>query len=150
MPNERGRIHEHKAPFRKQLSAQAFSVHVRDAFRTRTWSLSSGLCFQVCSSRHLLAFAVLLLAVIKQRCFTASAPFCIGSELPEFIIRPHAPNRDTRTMTVRYKYMYRANPNIIYIYICMLQSEPLKLKKERIYFLKCIEKLEHLMVLVVE
>ncbi len=27
VPNERGRIHEHKAPFRKQLSAQAFKVY---------------------------------------------------------------------------------------------------------------------------
>ncbi len=27
MPNERGRIHEHKAPFRKQLSAQTFKVY---------------------------------------------------------------------------------------------------------------------------
>ncbi len=27
MPNERGRIHEHKAPFLKQLSAQAFKVY---------------------------------------------------------------------------------------------------------------------------
>ncbi len=27
VPNERGRIHEHKAPFRKQLSSQAFKVY---------------------------------------------------------------------------------------------------------------------------
>ncbi len=27
MPNERGRIQEHKAPFRKQLSVQAFKVY---------------------------------------------------------------------------------------------------------------------------
>ncbi len=27
VPNERGRIHEHKVPFRKQLSAQAFKVY---------------------------------------------------------------------------------------------------------------------------
>ncbi len=61
VPNERGRIHEHKAPFRKQLSAQAFkytplSVYVRDAFRISTWSLSSGLCFQVRNSWHSLFF----------------------------------------------------------------------------------------------
>ncbi len=41
VPNERGRIHEHKAAFRKQLSAQVFkvyvSVYVRDAFRITTW-----------------------------------------------------------------------------------------------------------------
>ncbi len=41
VPNERGRIHEHKAAFRKQLSAQVFkvyvSVYVRDAFRISTW-----------------------------------------------------------------------------------------------------------------
>ncbi len=61
--NERGRIHEHKAPFRKQLSEQTFkvrytplSVYVRDTFRISTWSLSSGLCFQVRNSRHSLFF----------------------------------------------------------------------------------------------
>ncbi len=27
VPNERGRIHEHKAPYRKQLSVQAFKVY---------------------------------------------------------------------------------------------------------------------------
>ncbi len=53
--NERGRIHEHKAPFRKQLSAQAFkvysffSVYVRDAFRISTWSLSGGFVFKCAS-----------------------------------------------------------------------------------------------------
>ncbi len=81
VPNERGGIHEHKAPFRKQLSVQAFkvysflSVYVRDAFRISTWSLSRGLCFQV--------------AVIKQRCIAAGAPFWIGGELPVFVVRPH-------------------------------------------------------------
>ncbi len=86
MLNERGRIHEHKAPFRKQLSAHAFkaysffSVHVRDAFRNSTWSLSRGLCFQVRNSQHSLFFcwrwqlsnSVVLLRV----------PFWIGGELP--------------------------------------------------------------------
>ncbi len=59
-----------------------------------------------------MAFAVLLLAlaVIKQRCIDAGAPFWIGGELPVFVIRPHAPNRDVHTVTVRYEYMYRATP----------------------------------------
>ncbi len=62
VPNERGRIHEHKAPFRKQLTAQAFKVYSfvslweRHAFRISTWSLSRGLCFQVRNSWHLLFF----------------------------------------------------------------------------------------------
>ncbi len=111
--NERGRIHEHKAPIHKQLSAQAFkiyslSVYVRDAFRISTWSLSRGLCFQVRNSWESL---VLLQAVIKQCCITPGAPFWIGGELPVFVVRPHAPNRDANTVTVRYEYMYRATPN---------------------------------------
>ncbi len=94
MTNERGRIHEHKGPFRKQLSAQAFkltplSVYVSDAFRISTWSLSGRLYFQV---RNLLHSLFICMAVIKQRCITASAPFWIGGELPVFVIRPHAPN----------------------------------------------------------
>ncbi len=54
MPNERGKIHEHKAlvsPCEKLLS-----VYVRDAFRISTWSLFSGLCFQARNSRHPLFF----------------------------------------------------------------------------------------------
>ncbi len=65
------------------------------------------------SSVRLMAFAVLLLAVIKQRCITAGAPFWIGGELPVFAVRPHTPNRDACTVTVRYKYMYRATPNTV-------------------------------------
>ncbi len=64
-----------------------------------------------------LAFAVLLLAVIKQRCIAACAPFWIGGELPIFVVRPNATNRDACIMTVRYEYMYRATPNTVYIYI---------------------------------
>ncbi len=65
VPNERGRIHEHKAPFRKQLSAQAFKLYsfvslcerrVQRLGPISTWSLSSGLCFQVRNSRHSLFF----------------------------------------------------------------------------------------------
>ncbi len=65
-----------------------------------------------------LAFAVLLLAVIKQRCITAGAPFWIEGELPVFVVRHHAPNRDACTVTVRDEYMFRATPNI-YICICI-------------------------------
>ncbi len=92
----------------KPLKYTLLSVYVRDAFRISTWSLSSGLCFQV---SQLTAFTVLLLVVLKQRCITAGAPFWIGGELPVFIVRPHAPNREVRTVTVRDEYMYCATPN---------------------------------------
>ncbi len=59
-----------------------------------------------------LAFAVLLLAVIKQRCIAAGTPFWIGGELPVFVVRHHAPNQDACTVTVRDEYMYRATPKI--------------------------------------
>ncbi len=136
MPNERGRIHEHKAPFRKQLSAQAFKVYSfvslcerrfqnqhtvtsssssssfslmadrKPAFIGAYRHLAHGHCLgALFSSAQLTAFAVLLLAVIKQRCITAGALFWIGGELPVFVVRPHAPNREVRTVTVRYEYM---------------------------------------------
>ncbi len=41
---------------RKSLKYSLLSVYVRDAFRISTWSLSSGLCFQVCNSQHSLFF----------------------------------------------------------------------------------------------
>ncbi len=63
------------------------------------------------SSVSPLSFAVLLLAVIKQRCIAAGTPFWIGGELPVFIVRHHAPNRDACTVTVRDEYMYRATPS---------------------------------------
>ncbi len=74
--------HTNKAPFRKQLSAQGFkvtpsSVHVRDAFRISTWSLSSGLRFQARNLRHSLFF-ILELVVIKQCYSTASTPSGLG------------------------------------------------------------------------
>ncbi len=114
VPNERGRIHEHKAPFRKQLSAQAFKVYsfislcerrVQNQHMVTVW----GALF---SSAQLTAFAVHLLAVIKQRCNTAGAPFWIGGELPVFVVRPHALNWEVCTVTVQYEYMYHATPNI--------------------------------------
>ncbi len=39
----------------------------------------------------------------------------IGGELPVFVVRPHAPNRDARTVMVRYEYMYRATPSYLLI-----------------------------------
>ncbi len=96
MSNERGRIHEHKAlvsPCERRVQNQHMDT---------------------VSSVQLTAFAVLLLAlaVIKQCCLTEGAPFWIGGELPVFVVRPHAPNREVRTMTVRHEYMYRTTPNI--------------------------------------
>ncbi len=35
-------------------------------------------------------------------------------------VRPHAPNRDTRTVTVRYEYIYRATPSL---QICTLMDD---------------------------
>ncbi len=61
VPNERGRIHEHKVPFRKQLSAQAFKVYsfvslcerrIQNQHMVTVW----GLCFQVHNSWHSLFF----------------------------------------------------------------------------------------------
>ncbi len=93
--NERGRIHEHKAPHRKPLKYTLLSV--RDAFRISTWPLSSGLCFQV-------AFTVLLLAVIKNRRsvsghqhrITAGAPFCIGVNCLYSFCKSHCTGRHFR------------------------------------------------------
>ncbi len=64
-----------------------------------------------------MAFTVLLLtlAIIKQHCITAGAPFWIGGELPVFVVRPHAPNRAVRTVTVRYEYKYHASPRCAYV-----------------------------------
>ncbi len=56
VPNERCRTHEHKAHLSYSSVRKPLSVHVRDAFRISTWSLSSGLCFQVRNSRHSLFF----------------------------------------------------------------------------------------------
>ncbi len=91
------------------FSGHVRHTRVRDAFRISTWSLSRGLCFQVHNSWHL---AVLLLVVIKQCCISAGTPFWIEGELPVFVVRPHAPNRDVHTVMVRYEYMYRSTPTL--------------------------------------
>ncbi len=98
VPNESGRIHEHKAlvsPFKRRVQNQHMVT---------------------VSSVQLTAFAVLLLtlAVIKQH--YCERPLLDLGELPVFDVRPHAPNREVRTVTVQYEYMYGATP-YIYIYI---------------------------------
>ncbi len=97
--NERGRIHEHKA-----ISKHSESAH-----------------------GHCLGDFVFKCATHGIRCSSAGgyqtalhycgAPFWFGGELPVFVVRPRAPNRDARTVTVWYEFMYRATPNIQYIYI---------------------------------
>ncbi len=100
VPTERGRIHGHKSPFRKQFSAQAFKVYSfvspceRHVQKQHMVTVQGALF----SSAQLTAFVVLLL-VIKHRCITAGAPFWIGGGLLVFGI-------------IRYEYMYRATPNI--------------------------------------
>ncbi len=83
----------------------------------------------------------------QQRCIAAGAPFWIGGELPVFVVRHHAPNRDACTVTVRYEYMYRATPNIytfflkyihacmcIYIYIINIHSTHIYYVNKNFYF----------------
>ncbi len=67
------------------------------------------------SSVQLTAFAVLLLVVIKQHCITAGAPFWIGGELPVFVVRPHAPNRDGPPLIYIYIYI------IIFLCVCYMK-----------------------------
>ncbi len=110
MPNERGRTHEHKALFRKQLSAQAFVSLCERRVQNQHMVAVEWALF---SSVQLTAFAILLLTVIKQCCINASAPFWIGGGggclyLP---VRYHAPNRDARTVPVQYEYIHHATPN---------------------------------------
>ncbi len=110
VPNERGST-------RAQSSCQS----VWEAFASPLERRVQNQHMVTISSTQLMGFAVLLLALIKQRCITASAPFWIGGELRVFVVRLHAPNQDARTVTVRYEYMYRATPSkhiyIIYIYV---------------------------------
>ncbi len=106
-----------KLHFANSLVRKLMSVHVRDAFRISAWLLFSGLCFQVRNSRHSLFFC-------RQLSNNVALLWAPLSELPVFIVRPHALNREVRTVTVWYEYMYRATQNIlkykylsIYIYI---------------------------------
>ncbi len=89
------------------MSTKLLSVHVRNFVSPCERRVQKKHMVTV-SSAQLAAFAVLLLplVVIKQCCISVGAPFWIGGELPVFVVRPHAPNREVHTMTVRYKYMY--------------------------------------------
>ncbi len=72
----------------KHLKYTPLSVYVRDAFRISTWSLSSGLCFHVhnsCAGSYQTALHY------------CRRPLLDWGELPVFVVRPHAPNRDART-----------------------------------------------------
>ncbi len=87
------------------------SVHVRDAFRIITWSLSSGICFQARNSRHSLFFCWRWRGGYQTALHYCRRP--PSGELTVFVIRPYAPNREVCTVTVRYQYM----PPLIYIHI---------------------------------
>ncbi len=84
--------------------AAFFSFWMQPMWETHSESAHGHCLGALFSSAQRMAFAVLLLlAVIKQRCIAVGAPFWIGGELPVFVVRPHAPNRDVRTVTVRYE-----------------------------------------------
>ncbi len=122
--NERGRIHKHKAPFRKQLSVQSILIFqsMWETCSESAQSLSSGLCFKVLNSWHSLFFCWRLSNSVA---LLQGAPFWIGGELPVFAVRLCAPNRDARTVTVRYEYMYRATPNkYVSFTVCQLLENP--------------------------
>ncbi len=111
------KLHFANSWVRKPLKYTPLSVYVRDAFRISTWSLSRGLCFQVRNSRHSLFFcwwlsnSVALLRIAAQCGRDYCGSLLDWGELPVFVVRPHAPSRDVRAVTVRYEYMYRAAPN---------------------------------------
>ncbi len=68
---------------------------------------SRGLCFQVHNSWHSLFFCWRLsnsVALLRRPLLD------FAGELPVFVVRPHAPNRDVCTVTVQYEYMYHATP----------------------------------------
>ncbi len=103
MPNERGRIHEQKDPFRKQLSAQAFKVYSfvseRRVQNQHMVTVLGGFIFKCathgihCSSDG--GYQRVLHCCVR--------PLLDWGELPVFVVRPYAPNRDARTVTVRYE-----------------------------------------------
>ncbi len=79
--------------------------HVRDAFRIST----------LFSSVQLMAFAVLLLAVIKQRCITAGAPFWIGGELPVFVVNTCTVPPLIQWGFFKFSHLQRMERSVIFI-----------------------------------
>ncbi len=121
------KLHFTNSWVRKSLKCTRLSVYVRDA-----WSLSRGLCFQVRNSRIHCSSA----GGYQTALHCCGAPFWIGGELPVFVVRPHAPNREARTVTVRYEYMHHATPNIyIYIYCIKKKYEVLNINYIQLWFL---------------
>ncbi len=49
--------------------------------------------------------------------YCRAPPSGLGGGLPVFVVRPHAPSREVRTMTVVSLYMYHYTNIHIYIYI---------------------------------
>jgi len=82
--NERGSIHENKAAFRSWVCKPLkYNSFISERRVQNQHMVTSGLCFQVHNAWN---SPVLLLAVIKQCCITAGAPFWIEGELPVFIV----------------------------------------------------------------
>ncbi len=77
-----------------------------------------------------MAFVVLQLAVIKQLCITVGANFWLEGELPVFVVRPHAPNRDIHTVMVQFEYMYRSTPCVVCVSLTFLMSVTVTLQVE--------------------
>ncbi len=89
-----------KPHFANSLSAQAFKVysfvtlcerHIQNQHMVTVWGLS----FQVRTHHGIRGFFCWWL---KQRCIAVAPPFWIEGELPVFVVRPHAPNREVRTV----------------------------------------------------
>ncbi len=102
MPNERGRIHEYKA---------LVSPCERREFRISTWSLFSGLRLVLKHATHSIRFSSAGTGSYQTALHYCGRPLLDWGDLPVFFVRPHAPNREVCTVTVRYEYMYRATPN---------------------------------------
>ncbi len=119
VPNERGRIHEHKAPFHKQLSAQAFKVY---SF-VSLWETHSESAHGHCVGGFVLKRAT------HGICCSSSAggyqtalhycgrPLLDWGELPVFIVR----HRTEMSVSVRYEYV-PCHP-LIYIHILQILTK---------------------------
>ncbi len=66
------------------------------------------------------------------------APFWIEGELPVFVVRPHAPNRDACTVTARYEYIDRATPKKQMYHLRhangIITSDPVEIRKMAVDF----------------